>query len=121
MWNAIGYVVAAIIGFVAAILTVRVKFDLNQYLRERRTVKAQRQCQHYDVSIASENGFVFELWLERPPGSLAYVCSGCGIRTTRGGAEGVKRHMREVALKALKDAGIDPSVVEIEEKSRFLL
>lgn len=51
MWDAIGYVAFAAIAVIVAIVAVRVKFDLNDYLRDRRERKARRKCPHYGVKV----------------------------------------------------------------------
>ena len=120
MWDVIGYVAAASIGAVAAVFAVRVKFDLNDYLRDRRKRKARRECPHYRVEVM-EGGKVFiDLWFESPTGTLDFFCHGCDLTTTRGGVDRVMRHAHQVVLTEMKNAGIDTSSIKFEQVERDL-
>ena len=120
MWDAIGYITAAAIGVIATILAVRVKFDLNDYLRDRRERKAQRKCSHYRVEVMEGGKFFIDLWLESPTGTLDFFCHGCGLTTTRGGVDRVMRHARQEVLTDMKNAGIDTSSIKFEDVERDL-
>ena len=114
MWDAIGY---AVIGAVVAILAVRVRvsFNLNDYLENRRTRKRQRQCEHYRISAIGEGRLYIDCFLDSPRGTLDLFCHGCGIVTTRGGFERVMDHARQEVLQIYRDAGVDTSKLKWEE------
>ena len=113
MWDAIGYVAAAVMGALVTILAVRVDFNLNDYLRDRRERRAQRRCQHFDLE-ATKRGVHINLWFSSPPGTVHFYCSGCGAETTSNGVDRVMGRAQQIALKAMKDAGIDVSSVKWE-------
>ena len=118
MGDAVGYIVAAVVGALATILAVRVKFDLNDYLRDRRGRKAHRKCPHYHVEVMEGGKFFIDLWFESPTGTLDFFCHGCGLTTTRGGVDRVMRHARQEVLTKMKNAGIDTSSIKFEHVER---
>ena len=115
MWDAIGYVAFAAIAVIVAIVAVRVKFDLNDYLRDRRERRARRKCPHYGVKVMEGGMCLIDLWFESPTGTLDFFCHGCGLTTTRGGVERVRQHALQEVLTKMKNAGIDTSSVKFEE------
>ena len=113
MWDAIGY---AVIGAVVAILAVRVRvnFNLNDYLENRRTRK--RQCQHYRIGIVEDGKLGIEMWFESPTGTPNFLCHRCGLTTTEMGVGLIEGRARQVLLTTMKDAGIDTSAIKFVER-----
>ena len=116
MWDAIGYVAAAAVGAIAAIFVVRVKFNLNDYLRDRRERKAQRRCQHYCIGIVEDGKLGIEMWFESPTGTPNFLCHRCGLTTTEMGVGLIEGRARQVLLTTMKDAGIDTSSIKLVER-----
>ena len=119
MWDAIGIVAAAVIGAVMVILAVRVRvnFNLNDYLENRRTRKRQRQCQHYRIGIVEDGKLGIEMWFESPTGTPSFSCHRCGLTTTEMGVDLIEGRALQVLLTTMKDAGVDTSKLKWEERN----
>lgn len=78
-WTIIGVIAGALGG-----LSVKVRFDLNEWLRERQRRqqgKAQNLCTHTKVELDSNGDLQISSWFRNAPGTSNWICERCG-RTT---------------------------------------
>ena len=70
---------------IAGVIAIRfsVKFDLNQFLKDRRKIKIDQLkniCPHGRIASITDDGKVtFESFFVSPVGTMDYVCSQCNV------------------------------------------
>ena len=74
-----------IIGVLAAVVALKmiVRFDVNEWLRDRRDQKKEHiraLCPHTDISNDGDKVIIWSTYVS-PPGTRAYVCQQCHHRT----------------------------------------
>lgn len=95
-------------------------FNLGNYLEQRRLHKQQEKCQHVDFWTEQTEGgltFRYQVLIESPAGTHAWICNRCGLQTTAFGAERVEREARRRVQEFLREQGIKGTWHQDEPRS----
>lgn len=77
-----GWAAVAVILGVVGILSLRVRFDINEWVRERRQNKIERlraMCPHAEPAFDENGDPAIASLFSSPPGTVSYLCGRCGI------------------------------------------
>ena len=64
---------------IIAIFKINIKFDLNDYLKSRKSMhakKAQHYCAHMEFQNRKDGAMCIS-WFESPSGTTAWICTKC--------------------------------------------
>jgi len=79
------WAIVAVISVLGTVLIVslRVKFDLNEWLQHRRKrhlLKLQNACTHAKLGVAGDGSVAVSSWFTSPVGVGHWICERCGMR-----------------------------------------
>ena len=76
-----GWAILGIVGAILGIMSLRVRFDLNEWMRdrhERRREQAKNICSHTKIGPGPSGEIAIGSWCHRPSGTTQWICQRCG-------------------------------------------
>ena len=77
-----GWAIIGVIGAILGVLSLRVRFDVNEWLRDRhnrRLDQAKNICTHTKINVLADGSAEISSFFRSPSGTTQWMCDRCGL------------------------------------------